>query len=76
MPYYKFVNKKTHEEHTELMGISEMEDYLLANPDLEVAPAAPLIGDSYRLGIKKNDSEWTEKLKKIKADHPGSTIDV
>lgn len=35
MPYYKFRNKETGEEHDELMSHSKLEEFVEAHPELE-----------------------------------------
>lgn len=43
---------------------------------IELVPAAPVIGDATRLGVKKLPNWWTDKLSNMKSKHAGSTIKV
>ena len=43
MPSYTFRDKKTEETWTDLMSISEMEEYLEKNKNVGLVPAAPMI---------------------------------
>lgn len=74
MPTYDFINKNTQEIHTRVMSISAKEEYLLANPDVEsVFLSAPVLGDAYRMGLKKPDSGFNEVLSKIVERTPSAT---
>ena len=66
MPSYTFYNKKTEEEKNEIMMISEMEQYLLDNPDWDTRPSAPGLVDPYSVGRVKVPNEFNNLLKKIK----------
>jgi|688.fasta_scaffold00051_119 hypothetical protein len=75
MPTYKFKNRKTGDEFTEFMKISELDPYKEANPDLEQVPnGAPLI--AYRnLGSEiKVDGGFKEVLQKAAEAHPLSPL--
>ena len=80
MPIYTFINKKTKKElRSELMSISEMEQYLKEHPKEDVLCGTPGFGDSYRMGkgiLGKVDNEFKDRLREIKKNHRGSTIDV
>lgn len=67
MPTYTFVNKKTKEVvDTKFMSISEGEEYLKENPELEILPGAPSIGDSWRLGRIKPPDAFRDVLRRMK----------
>lgn len=56
------------------MSISDREKYLSDNPDLEVTfLTAPVMGDSYRMGMRKPDSGFNEVLSKIIERTPSAT---
>lgn len=77
MPTYTFYNKNTGEEKTELMSISECEEFLKANPDWEQQPAAPLIVSGVALGKRmKPDEGFRDLLKTIKKNNRGSNINT
>jgi predicted nucleic acid-binding Zn ribbon protein len=74
MPLYTFENKKTGKEFTEMMTISEMENYLLKNKHIRqiinsVNIVAGVSGASYR-----TDSGWKETLSKVAEAHPMSAL--
>jgi len=74
MPLYTFENKKTGKEFTEMMTISEMENYLLKNKHIRqiinsVNIVAGVSGASYR-----SDSGWKETLSKVAEAHPMSAL--
>ncbi len=66
MPTYIFRNKETQKEHTDFMSISEMEEYLEKNPNVEIVPSAPGIVDPYSVGRVKPPKQFDQLLKKIK----------
>lgn len=52
------------------MSISEREEYLKANPHVnQQIVSAPSLGDPVRLGLKKPDSGFRDRLKEIKKAH-------
>ena len=66
MPTYTFRNKQTGEVFDRLMKISDREQFLIDNPDLEsIIGGAPALGDSVRLGIRRPDGGFNEVLSKI-----------
>ena len=70
MPTYKFLDTTNNEEFVEFMSITEMEDFLAKNTHIQpLVNGAPAIGDSIRLGLKKPDSAFRDKLKEIKKAH-------
>lgn len=70
MPTYTFVNTTSGETFTEIMSISEREEFLKANPHVnQQIVSAPSLGDPIRLGLKKPDSGFRDRLKEIKKAH-------
>lgn len=65
MPTYTFRDKNTGEVFDKLMSFNSRQEYLQENPQLEVIMGAPVMGDSVRLGIRKNDDGFREVLSKI-----------
>jgi hypothetical protein len=77
MPTYLFKDKNTGTEHTIFMAIKELDEYKEKNPHLEqLVNGAPMIGDPFRLGRKKPKDNFRERLRQIKKDHPGNSINV
>lgn len=76
MPTYTFVKKSTGETREEFMSISEMEDLLKADSDLDVMCGTPAFGDPFRLGITKPREAFRDQMKEIKRKHYKSTIDI
>ena len=81
MPTYRFKNITTGEEHEEFMSISARETYLAEHPELvQMVNGAPAIGDSIRMGLRKPDDAFRDRLKDIKKAHSGgitkSTIET
>jgi hypothetical protein len=70
MPSYTFLNTESGEVFTTIMSIAEREDYLKANPHIQQQLiSAPALGDSIRLGLKKPDNGFRDRLKEIKKAH-------
>jgi hypothetical protein len=70
MPSYTFLNTDSGEVFTTIMSIAEREDYLKANPHIQQQLiSAPALGDSIRLGLKKPDNGFRDRLKEIKKAH-------
>lgn len=76
MPTYIFINKKTGEESTEFMSISEMEKLIKENKNIELKLSSPAIADPTRLGLRKPDQGFRDRLKEIKKKHIRSTINT
>jgi len=76
MPLYEFKNKDTGEVITKMLKISEREDYLKDNPNLESVISAPQIvsGDSGGV-LKKAGDGWKEVQNRIKSGLPPSLKD-
>lgn len=70
MPSYTFLNTDNGETFTVIMSISEREEYLKANPHInQQIVSAPSLGDPIRLGLKKPDDGFRDRLKEIKKHH-------
>ena len=70
MPSYSFKNLNTGEEWTDIMSISEREEFLKKNPQVQQQlTSAPALGDSIRLGLRKPDNGFRDRLKEIKKIH-------
>ena len=74
MPTYTFLNKETGEVFDKLMTWNDRQSYLEKNPLLEVVMGAPAMGDSVRLGVRKNDDGFREVLSKISAANYKSNL--
>ena len=60
-----------------MMKISEMEQYLIDNKNMELCPSAPFVGDSIRQGIRaKPNDAFRDKLREIKKRNPRSHINT
>jgi len=69
-PSYTFLNTDTGETFTEIMSISEREEYLKANPHInQQIVSAPSLADPIRLGLRKPDDGFRDRLKEIKKAH-------
>lgn len=69
-PSYTFINLNTGEEWTDIMSISEREEFLSKNPQVQQQlTSAPALGDSIRLGLRKPDNGFRDRLKEIKKAH-------
>ena len=75
MPIVTLRDNKTGEEWEENISIAEKEEFLAKNPHIEQVPVRINIGDSIRLGIKKPDSWFQNKLRSISENHRGTTLD-
>jgi len=72
LPTYRFLNTETGDEHEEFMSISARETYLAEHPELvQMLNGAPAIGDSIRMGIRKPDDAFRDRLREIKKSHSG-----
>jgi hypothetical protein len=70
MPSYTFKDINTGDEFTTIMSMTEREEYLKANPHIQQQLiAAPALGDSIRLGLKKPDDGFRDRLREIKKAH-------
>mgnify|MGYP003349401100 CR=1 FL=1 len=77
MPTYNFRNKKTGEEFTSFMFMSEINQYLKDNPEIEqIINSFAGVGDPVMMGMKKPDGGFRDLLKTIKKGNRGSKINT
>jgi hypothetical protein len=70
MPTYLFKDINTEEEQELFMSITERDKYLEDNPHItQLVHGAPSIGDPIRLGLRKPDDAFRDRLKDIKKHH-------
>lgn len=70
MPHYTFMNTETGEVIDTVMSMSEREQFIADNPHMQQQICrAPSIGDSVRLGLRKPDAGFRDRLKEIKKQH-------
>lgn len=62
MPTYDFLNEKTGKMFTEVMTISEKEDYLKKNKHIKQQLSFPFIGDSVRMGVTKPPADFQKHV--------------
>jgi len=76
MPIYSLKNKDTGEIFEKMMKISDYEQYLKDNPNIErYFNSAPTYGDPVRLGITKPPSDFMKNVVgRMKASIPGNTL--
>ena len=74
MPTYRFYNKRTKKEYTDLMSISEMEEFI-KKKHIKILPPTQLnIVSSTGSLDSKTDSGWKEVLSKVSEAHPASNL--
>ena len=74
MPTYRFYNKRTKKEYTDLMSISEMEEFI-KKKHIKILPPTQLnIVSSVGHIDSKTDSGWKDVLSKITDAHPSSEL--
>lgn len=73
MPLYEFIDNNTGEQFTKMMSISDREQFLINNPNIQSVIGAPALisGTGYQ---KKQDSGWKENLDRIASAHPNSAL--
>lgn len=74
MPTYTFRDVNSGEIFDKLMSYDSRQEYLKDNPHLEVVMGSPAMGDSVRLGIRRNDDGFREVLSKIGAANYKSNL--
>lgn len=75
MPLYTTRNKTSGEVKDVMVKMSEKDQYLLDHPEEEfIITQAPSLGDAIRLGIKKPDDAFKDRLREIHKNVPGSTL--
>ncbi len=72
MPTYTFHNRQTGVVEDKMMKISEKEQYLKDNPDIEQVHTG--INIVAGVGGIKQDSGWKENLSRIAEAHPRSSL--
>ena len=74
MPTYRFYNKRTKKEYTDLMSISEMEEYLEKNKHIkQQITKLNIVGGVSGISFK-SDQGWKEVQSKIAEAHPKSAF--
>jgi len=73
MPLYEFLDNTTGEQFTKMMSISDREQFLNNNPNIQSVVCAPALisGTGYQ---KKQDSGWKENMSRIAEAHPNSAF--
>ena len=74
MPTYRFYNKRTKKEYTDLMSISEMEEFIQKKHIKILPPTQINIVSSVGNIDSKTDNGWKEVLSKITDAHPASAL--
>ena len=74
MPTYRFYNSKTKEEYTDLMSISEMEEFIQKKHIKLLPPTTLNIVSSVGHVDSHTDSGWKEVLSKVSEAHPASNL--
>ena len=77
MPTYNFRDKITGNIIEQFMSIKAMEQFLIDNPQYETYhDTPPQLGDAIRMGLKKPDDAFRDKLKDIKNKHRRSVVNT
>ena len=74
MPTYRFYNKKTKEEYTDLMSISEMEKFIKKKHIKLLPPTTLNIVSSVGHVDSHTDNGWKEVMSKAAEAHPNSPL--
>ena len=74
MPTYRFYNSKTKEEYTDLMSISEMEEFIKKKHIKLLPPTQLNIVSSTGSIDSKTDNGWKEVLSTVSEAHPASNL--
>ena len=74
MPTYRFYNSKTKKEYTDLMSISEMEEFIKKKHIKLLPPTQLNIVSTTGTIDGKTDSCWNEVMSKISEAHPKSPL--
>ena len=74
MPTYRFYNSKTKEEYTDLMSISEMEEFIKKKHIKLLPPTQLNIVSSTGSIDSKTDNGWKEVLSKVSEAHPARNL--
>jgi len=73
MPTYQFLDTETNEEFEVLMKISEREEYLKNNPQIQQIVSAPALVTGVSTSNKIPDG-FKEVLSKVAEKHPNSSV--
>ena len=74
MPTYRFLNKRTKKEYTDLMSISDMEEFIKKKHIKLLPPTQINIVSSVGNIDSKTDNGWKEVLSKVSEAHPASAL--
>lgn len=87
MPTYNYKCEKCEHEFEEMLSISRRKEPTevpcerqlhraapICGGEIKMKAVAPGIGDPLKLGLKKPDGRYVEKLKEIKKNHPLGTV--
>mgnify|MGYP006224562915 FL=1 len=74
MPTYRFYNKRTKKEYTDLMSISDMEEFIKKKHIKILPPTQINIVSSVGNIDSKTDNGWKEVLSKVSEAHPASHL--
>ena len=74
MPTYRFYNSKTKKEYTDLMSISEMEEFIKKKHIKLLPPTQLNIVSTTGTIDGKTDNGWKEVMSKISEPHPKSEL--
>ena len=74
MPTYRFYNKRTKKEYTDLMSISEMEEFIKKKHIKLLPPTQLNIVSTTGTIDGKTDNGWKEVMSKISEAHPKSPL--
>jgi hypothetical protein len=77
MPTYTFRNSETEEMFEQFFSsYAKKDEFLVQNPQLQQVLQPVAFGDSIRMGLRKPDDAFRDKLKDIKRAHRRSTINT
>jgi hypothetical protein len=72
LPTYSFYDEEHQAEFDKFMSMSELDEFLAANPRIRQIPGLPVaFVDPIRAGITKPSIEFRERLKEIQKAHSG-----
>jgi hypothetical protein len=74
VPTYRFYNSKTKKEYTDLMSISEMEEFIKKKHIKLLPPTQLNIVSTTGTIDGKTDGGWKEVMSKISEAHPKSAL--
>ena len=74
MPLYTFENKRSGKQHTDMMTIAEMEEYLAKNKNIkQVITAINIVGGVQGISYG-SDQGWKENMSRIAEAHTTSQL--